>query len=100
MDELAALIGCKPTSYACMKRWLTKNDWPHAVSMKGIPKVTYQYHAARLSGVSLVPKEFEPNFAALEVLSPHQIKLLARKKEKQDLQERLARKRAGGPSRS
>ncbi|AYR23043.1 hypothetical protein RC54_04055 [Herbaspirillum rubrisubalbicans] len=27
--ELASLIGCRPTSIACMKCWLAKNGWPH-----------------------------------------------------------------------
>jgi hypothetical protein len=61
-QQLADLIDCAPTSYACMKRWLTRNDWPYVVGLSGLPKVSVAYHDARLSGGSTpvpAPVEYE-----------------------------------------
>ncbi len=35
-DELAELVGDKPRSLACMKRWLERNQWPYAVNIAGV----------------------------------------------------------------
>lgn len=64
--ELAELVGCEKNSYACMRRWLTRNDWPYAKSITGLPKVSRAYHDARMNGaVNLVSVEQEPDFGAL-----------------------------------
>lgn len=68
-SELAALVGCRPNSYACMKRWLTRNGWPFVTSISGFPTVGRPYHDARMAGE--VPGKgkakvrVEPNFGAL-----------------------------------
>ena len=49
-QELADMIGCQANSYACMKRWLKKRDWPYETSIRGFPKVSRAYHAARMAG--------------------------------------------------
>ena len=49
-DELAELVGCSPRSLTCMKRWLDKNRWPHAVNIAGVPQVSREYHDARMGG--------------------------------------------------
>lgn len=49
-NELAALIGCKENSYACMRRWLENNEWPYAKSISGFPKVSRSYHDQRMQG--------------------------------------------------
>ena len=53
--ELANLVGCRTNSYACMRRWLTKNSWPFVVNLRGFPNVSRLYHDARMSG-ALVPE--------------------------------------------
>ncbi|MBG7619365.1 DUF4224 domain-containing protein [Herbaspirillum sp. AP02] len=66
--ELASLIGCRPNSLACMKRWLTKNGWPYVENIRGFPQVWRRYHDARMSGeadLGEVPSRTEPDFAAL-----------------------------------
>jgi hypothetical protein len=68
-DELAELIGCRPNSYACMRRYLTKYGWPFAQNLRGFPIVSRAYHDARLSGalphIDDVTPRVAPNFAAL-----------------------------------
>ncbi len=49
-DELAALIGCGPNSYACMRRYLARNCWPFEPNLRGFPRVSRKYHDARLAG--------------------------------------------------
>jgi hypothetical protein len=49
-DELASLIGCRPNSYACMRRWLTRNKWPFETNLRGFPSVSRLYHDARMAG--------------------------------------------------
>jgi hypothetical protein len=66
--ELASLIGCRQNSFACMKRWLTKNEWPYVENIRGFPQVWRKYHDARMSGDSLIASEthrVEPDFSAL-----------------------------------
>jgi hypothetical protein len=66
--ELSSLIGCRPNSLACMKRWLAKNEWPYVENIRGFPQVWRRYHDARMSGTAQVPTEtqrVEPDFAAL-----------------------------------
>ncbi|KVA45300.1 DUF4224 domain-containing protein [Burkholderia cepacia] len=72
--ELAELVGCKPRSHACMKRWLERNHWPFAVNIAGVPLVAREYYDARMNGTatgaarvrtSRASAEQEPNFAAL-----------------------------------
>ncbi|MCI1005192.1 DUF4224 domain-containing protein [Herbaspirillum sp. C7C8] len=67
-QELSALIGCRPNSLACMRRWLTKNEWPYVENIRGFPQVWRKYHDARMFGGSLIASEThrtEPDFAAL-----------------------------------
>ena len=49
-DDLAELIGCAPTSFACMRRYLTRNNWPFEPNLRGFPQVSREYHDARLAG--------------------------------------------------
>lgn len=72
--ELAELVGCKPRSHACMKRWLERNHWPFAVNIAGVPLVAREYYDARMTGTtppaahprhSRAAAEHEPNFDAL-----------------------------------
>lgn len=65
-DQLADLIDCAPNSFACMRRWLERNDWPFATSISGFPKVSKAYHDSRLSGTSsaTVVKEYELNLGS------------------------------------
>ncbi|MCA8430080.1 DUF4224 domain-containing protein [Burkholderia seminalis] len=72
--ELAELVGCKPRSHACMKRWLERNHWPYAVNIAGVPLVAREYYDARMNGTAPQTAharrtrgtaEQEPNFAAL-----------------------------------
>lgn len=67
--ELANLVGCKENSYACMKRWLTKNGWPFMVSISGFPNVGRAFHDAKMAGENTskgkTKVRVEPNFAAL-----------------------------------
>lgn len=69
-DELAELVGCKPSSLACMKRWLARNGWAHAVNIAGVPLVAREYYTARMHGTAAaVPcnvLEQEPDFVALD----------------------------------
>lgn len=68
-SELASLIGCKPTSIACMRRWLDKNGWPYVENIRGFPKVWRKYHDAQMSGYVSEGKasvRIEPNFEALK----------------------------------
>lgn len=70
-DELAALIGCGPNSYACMRRYLSRNAWPFEPNLRGFPRVSRKYHDARLAG-QLVPaptnsaSSDEPDFSMFE----------------------------------
>jgi hypothetical protein len=48
--ELAELIGCAPTSFACMRRYLTRNSWPFEPNIRGFPQVSREYHDARMAG--------------------------------------------------
>lgn len=48
--ELAELIGCSPNSFACMRRYLTRNNWPFEPNLRGFPQVSREYHDARLAG--------------------------------------------------
>lgn len=69
-SELAELVGCKPSSLACMKRWLVRNGWAHAVNIAGVPLVAREYYTARMHGTTVaVPGdvlEQEPDFTALD----------------------------------
>lgn len=66
-DELADLIGCAPNSYACMRRYLTRNNWPFEQNLRGFPRVARAYHDARMAGQSsaaaLVQLAVEPDFS-------------------------------------
>lgn len=64
--DLAALIGCAPTSFACMRRYLQRNDWPFEPNLRGFPCVSRQYHDARMSGALQQPGAAdgaEPDFS-------------------------------------
>ena len=63
-DELADLVGCQPTSRACMRRWLEKNGWPFEVDRNDFPKVLRSYYSARMTGsapVTISSAGTEPN---------------------------------------
>ena len=67
-DELAQLIGCAPNSYACMRRYLTRNSWPFEPNLRGFPCVSRAYYDARISGnataaAAVAPAELEPDFS-------------------------------------
>ncbi|WP_420105051.1 DUF4224 domain-containing protein [Herbaspirillum huttiense] len=34
-EELAELIGCARTSFACMRRYLAKHGWPFEPNIRG-----------------------------------------------------------------
>lgn len=51
-DELAELIGCAPTSFACMRRYLDRHSWPFEPNLRGFPRVSRAYHDARMSGTA------------------------------------------------
>ena len=69
-DELAELVGCKPSSLACMRRWLDRNQWPHAVNIAGVPLVAREYYEAKMFGTAAraadSPLAQEPDFSSLE----------------------------------
>lgn len=65
--ELADMIGCERNSFACMRRWLKRNDWPFEANLRGFPKVSRAYHDARMAGHAF-PNEknadlIEPDFS-------------------------------------
>jgi hypothetical protein len=67
-DELAQLIGCAPNSYACMRRYLTRNSWPFEPNLRGFPCVSRTYYDARISGKAAAANvdnivEIEPDFS-------------------------------------
>lgn len=66
-QELADLIGCAPTSFACMRRYLTRNNWPFEPNLRGFPQVSRAYHDARMSGnaqqAQLQELAAEPDFS-------------------------------------
>jgi hypothetical protein len=67
-DELAEMIGCRANSFACMRRYLTKHNWPYAPNLRGFPKVSRDYYEARMSGAQPEIKSIttmEPDFSAL-----------------------------------
>jgi len=49
-DELSALVGCLPSSKACMCRWLDKNGWHYERNRAGFPQVARAYYDARMLG--------------------------------------------------
>jgi hypothetical protein len=49
-DELAGLIGCRPSSYSCMRHWLTKNAWPFSMTITKFPSVSWAHHGLRMHG--------------------------------------------------
>jgi hypothetical protein len=51
-DELSDLIGCAPTSFACMRRYLERHSWPFEPNMRGFPRVSRKYHDARMHGIA------------------------------------------------
>ena len=68
--ELAELIGCAPTSFACMRRYLARNNWPFEPNIRGFPQVSRAYHAARMNGQAIAPaaqgQDAEPDFSMFE----------------------------------
>lgn len=66
-DELAELIGCASTSFACMRRYLERRQWPFEPNLRGFPRVSRAYHDARMSGTaspSMAPGvDIEPDFS-------------------------------------
>lgn len=65
--ELADLVGCAPTSFACMRRYLERNNWPFEPNLRGFPQVSRQYHQARMNGAAGLPAaqapQDEPDFS-------------------------------------
>ena len=59
--ELAELLGCAPTSFACMRRYLARNNWPFEPNIRGFPQVSRAYHAARMSGLAPPAAQHEPD---------------------------------------
>lgn len=65
-DELAALLGCAPTSYATMVRRLLAAGIPHIPMPGACPRVSRQVHDAILRGERPSPaRAARPNFEAL-----------------------------------
>lgn len=64
-EELASLIGCAPTSFACMRRYLQRNAWPFEQNLRGFPRVSRAYHDSRMSGALSQPtaNAAEPDFS-------------------------------------
>lgn len=66
-SDLAELIGCAPTSFACMRRYLERNNWPFEPNLRGFPRVSRAYHDARMSGAAApgAPQDAgaEPDFS-------------------------------------
>jgi len=66
-DELAELIGCAPTSFACMRRYLERHSWPFEPNLRGFPRVSRAYHDARMSGTAMAgpapDASAEPDFS-------------------------------------
>lgn len=70
-DELAELVGCQPTSKACMRRWLDRNGWPYQPNRAGFPVVSRRYHDDRLSGHRRDTKlTSEPDFSGFKRKTP------------------------------
>lgn len=65
--ELAELIGCATTSFACMRRYLERHQWPFEPNLRGFPRVSRAYHDARMCGTAapgLTPVvDVEPDFS-------------------------------------
>lgn len=69
-NELAELVGCRPESRACMRRWLVRHNWPFEVDRNGLPKVARAYYDARMAGHAPEPRREaadEPDFSAFGV---------------------------------
>ncbi len=65
-DELAALLGCSPHSYATMAKRLRKLGWPHQPRPGACPVVLRAVHDEILSGQRPTPARLvRPNFEAL-----------------------------------
>lgn len=68
--ELADLVGCAPNSYACMRRYLTRNNWPFEPNLRGFPNVSRAYHDARMAGTRnpAAPQDqtTEPDFSMFD----------------------------------
>lgn len=70
-QELAELIGCAENSFACMRRYLARNGWPFAPTLRGFPQVSRAYYDARMSGAISTPaqqqhEEEEPDFSMFQ----------------------------------
>lgn len=73
--ELAELIGCAPTSFACMRRYLARNNWPFEPNIRGFPQVSRSYHDARMNGRAVSAgqapvDEVEPDFSMFPGQTP------------------------------
>ena len=65
-EELAALLGCAPTSYATMARRLRAAGIPHIVMPGACPRVARSVHDALLRGERVASASAaRPNFEAL-----------------------------------
>jgi hypothetical protein len=64
--QLAELIGCSPHSFACMRRYLARNNWPFEPNLRGFPQVSREYHDNRMGGSvvagAVVDQCDEPDF--------------------------------------
>jgi len=68
--ELAEMIGCSTSSFACMRRHLQRHSVPFIPNLRGFPQVDRRYYDARMSGA--VPAAQiedatleEPDFSAI-----------------------------------
>ena len=48
VEELAALVDCKPSQRSKMIAWLTENRWKFEVSSSGVPRVARVYHDRKM----------------------------------------------------
>lgn len=69
-DELAAFIGCKPNSYACMRKYLMRHNWPFEPNLRGFPCVLREYYKQRLfgelRGCPTLDLDSEPDFSMFQ----------------------------------
>ncbi len=67
-DELAEMIDCSKSSFACMRRHLERHRVPFIPNLRGFPQVDRRYYEARMSGMAVVeasPAGMEPDFSAI-----------------------------------
>ncbi len=67
--ELAEMIDCSPSSFACMRRHLQRCGVPFIPNLRGFPQVDRRYYDARMSGAAPAAQveavSMEPDFSAI-----------------------------------